>query len=301
MFNVIRDSIFKPREIIKYRTKPWWFVLIYVVIFSLVSGFSIIVPSLTYSGLSYTQKQEVVQSFSELDSASIDNNGVYHGSSNVIVSFGQISFGFVSEAGEISDFYTSSTVPTYVVAGDSVYTLLVSSIYQNSILIGKLTDLSPRFNNVNLKTITTDSEIFIGIDEVISEYKPSVLTGTFFIGFFEGAIYMLGYALFAFLLVILFFHGHKYMKKSQLYKMMLFGSTAMVLVQSVINMLNISSMWIYLLLIIGFIPLYIIQRELFVRIRMFQLAKDMRDQNLMNQDLNINHDDNDDNDNDEQE
>jgi len=270
MFNLLRDSIFRPKRIIQYRNKPLWFVILFLLILGLINAFSVIAPSFSYKAFTYNQKIEVVNAFKDSDAYIV--NGVYHSSTNLTVGFGDYVFGFVKDDGSVDDF-VSSTGPDFIVSGNQIYIVAGGlGIYKANKLL-KITDLSSDFLNVDLSSLTVDSAFFKGVNDTISTYKPQALGLYFGFYFADGIFNTLFYALFAFLLVILFFQAQKYMKKTQLFKMMIFSSTAITLVQAFINILGINSIFIYLLFIIGFIPLYILEKEIFIRIRMYQITK----------------------------
>ena len=92
------------------------------------------------------------------------------------------------------------------------------------------------------------------------------------------------------------------MKKSQLYKMLLYSSTLYVLVYDVLNMFNIGGFLGLILFFISIVPIYILDREISRRIIFYQISKGIiKDEDLMEKFRKISDktDDNDDEDDDE--
>ena len=121
--------------------------------------------------------------------------------------------------------------------------------------------------NVNLYELNDDSVFFIEIDNLIQSYKPSIVTFAFIVGIFQGLFAMLTYSAITYLFLTLMLRANRFMKRGQLFKMLIFSSTAVVVAEALLELFNITGILVWLFLMAAFIPLYILEREIANRIK----------------------------------
>lgn len=277
MFSLFRDSIFYPKKIIYYRNKKGWFVFLYMLVLALLYSFCAIATSIPYKGLDYSDKAEVIDGFKGSDAYISDS--IFYSSSNLYVEFDGVLFGFAKSGTQSVDDFLGSTTKSvdYVIIGSDVYgvaTNLTKISYKVTTIseLSQMVSNSDSIANINLANLDEDSGFFTSVNEIIAKEKPSYLTQTFFIALAVGFASILFFALITYLFVILVFKAQQYMKKAQLFKMLVFASTAIMLALSINVCVNLSY-FSYLLLLVSLIPMYILEREILMRIRLFQISK----------------------------
>ncbi|MBP5343090.1 DUF1189 family protein [bacterium] len=262
MFKLFRDSIFAPKNIIHYRAKSGWFTFFYVFLVTAFMGLVTMSRPLAYSSLSFLDKKEIVSKFENTD-AEIQN-GELITTDEIEIYLEKVTIGFYSSL----EFLNVVPSPTPIaVVQDKIYYVRESTFGRDLLEIVEIKDLSADFLNVNLHALDLDSPIFTAIDNLILKYKPYVVTISFIVGTISGAISMMAYALISYLFFSISLNTGKFMKKGQLFKMMTFASTSVVLMLALIRLFNLNGLLIFIFLLISFIPLSILEREIARRIR----------------------------------
>lgn len=278
MFKLFRDSLFRPKKIIAYRAKPVWFVFLYILILSLVVAFCASYRSLFYSKTTYSERIEIVYEFSGTD-AKIDDYS-YSASKNHSITLGYTDILFTPNEDKLNSFLQDETTE-FVVMGDSLYHLVVIGARYSIIRIAKLSELSEYFKDVDLSTIDSNSEVFKGLDEVINFFRPIIFGLDMFVGFGFNLLGWLFIALLSYWFANLFYGAKFFMKRGQLYKMLIFATTSYNLATAFIYVVGLSGFLQFVLIVVSLIPLMAFEREILMRIRLFQLSKGMiKDEDL---------------------
>lgn len=272
MFKLFRDSIFRPKKIIAYRAKPVWFVILYVLILSLIVAFCASYRSLFYSKTTYSEKIEIIYEFSGTD-ARIDDYR-YTSSKNHLITLDYTTILFTPSEEKLKDFLEENTAE-FVVYGDSLYHLVVIGARYSIIKISKISELSESFRYVELSTMDTSSEFFNGLDQMITLFRPVLFTLDTLVGFFLNLTGWLFIALLSYWFANLFYGAKFYMKKGQLYKMLIFATTSYNIATAFVYVVGLTGVLLFVLIAASLIPLTVFERELLVRIRLFQLSKGM--------------------------
>ncbi len=293
MLKLIRDSIFKPKNIIYYRAKKPWFVILYVLLLSILLGLAYFSKPISQRKLTVSEKITIVDAFSNTD-AKIQN-GAYTSTKNVEVIIKGYVFKFYKS---VDDMNSDKDYVDISICGDSIYYCL--STFQNTKAFRKIstiTEVNEKFKNVELNHLSVNSSIFVELSNIVEKYMTSTSVLLFFNGFVYGITTMLFFALVVYLFMIAFIKAGNYMKKSQLYKMLVFATTSLILVNIINTLFPLPTIIYFVLLFLGFIPLYILEREILLRIRMKIIGdgiiKSKSFMDKLNDILSVNNNDND--------
>ena len=293
MFKLFRDSLFKPKRIIAYRAKPVWFVLLYVLFLSLIVAFCASYKSLFYSKTTYADKLEIAYEFSGTD-AKIDDY-TYSSSKNHVIVLDNTVVLFTPNEEKLK-YFLEDNIADFVVMGDSLYNLIAVGARYSVLKVGKLSDLSESFKDVNLSTLDPSSDFFNGLDEAIKFFRPIMFTLDMFTAFMLNVVGWLFIALLSYWFANLFYGAKFFMKKGQLYKMLIFATTSYNIATAFIYVINLTGFLQFGLIALSLIPLMAFEREILMRIRLFQLSKGMiKDEELAKklQEMNEEKDNND--------
>lgn len=270
MFNAFRDAIFAPKKIILYRNKPGWFVFLYILVVALVGVLSSVIRPLSYNELTMGEKINWADTFNG-SSAEITNY-TYDAKNDITLQMGDIAVGFVPQ-NESIEKYLQTTDADYVVQGSSIY--LIFSVFTSAYgyEVGTLKSISSNLENVSLSTITESSAFFNGVNQAIKTLKVNYTLIIGGISLISQIVTMLIFVLITYLFALLAYRAQEFMRKKQLFKMLIFASTGVMLAEDIVVILNFTGILSYIVMFIGFIPLYILEREIFRRIQMFLIAK----------------------------
>ena len=272
MFKLLRDSIFRPKRIIAYRAKKLWFVILYVLIVSLIVGFSASYKTLFYSKTSYAEKIEIAYEFNGSDAKFNEYN--YISSKNHTITLGDDVILFTPSEAKL-EYYLSSSYTDYIVFGDAFYRPVLMGNSYILLKIAKLKDYSELFRNADLSSITIDSEFFNAIDALIKTNRPIVFTFYFVLYLIINLFGWLMITLLSYWFANLFYGAKNYMKKGQLFKMLLFATTSYNIVTAFLYIIDFGGFFRFILIAASLIPLMSFEREILLRIRLFQLSKGM--------------------------
>lgn len=272
MLKLFRDSLFRPKKIIAYRAKPGWFVFLYIFIFSILVAFCASYRTLFYSKTTYGERIEIAYEFSGSD-ATI-NDYTYSSSKNHVIILDNTIVLFTPNEDKLN-YYLQDNTADFVVSGDSLYHLVVIGARYSIMRICKLSDLSESFKNVNLSTLDTSSDFFSGLDQIISFFRPLMFSFDMIVAFVFNITGWLFIALLSYWFANLFYGAKFYMKKGQLYKMLIFATTSYNIATAFIYVANITGILQFGLIALSLIPLMAFEREILLRIRLFQLSKGM--------------------------
>lgn len=278
MFAVIRDSIFRPRSLPKYRNKSGLFVFFYVLILSILFCLSGMVPYINNRGLDSLDKERIIETFSSSDAKITDS--IFSSSESYMLSLQGQYFAFLADDENISTFLnkTSENID-YVIYKDSIYRIL--NAYTKFVLkTDTIKELSSRIehkdgmDNVILSSLTPDSDFLLAFNEMISEYNKFYFVEYTLNNFVTSLIIILVYPLIMYMFIMIFMKASRYMKKSQLYKLLIFSSTLILIVRAFLLMIHLGYFELIFVLI-SFIPMFILQKDIVVRIRLAQISQYM--------------------------
>jgi len=294
MFKLLRDSIFKPKNLISYRAKKWWFVLIYILIMTLLGSLANVVGPISYNGLTEAERLCITENTKYYSDNSYFKNGIYYGD-ELTIDVSDYRITFINKDASLS----SVTESDIIVKGNEVYLMLSYTNNPYILECGKVDKYTSELNNnMMVNELDIDSPLFKGINEVHNKYKPLIITLNILVGMISSLILMMGFTLINYLYLAIAFRAKQFMKKGQLFKMLLFASTAVVLMDTMINALALPTIVYYFGMFIAFIPEIILEREIIRRIRIKLYGDKIINNedviNKINELLNKKKDDNDD-------
>lgn len=262
MFKLLRDSIFAPKKIIHYRAKSGWFTFFYIFLVSIIMGVVLMVGPLSYDGLSYLDRKDIIKAFKNTD-AKIES-GVFISSDEIEIIVNDISVGFYSTE---SYLLNVPNPPTFAVLNDKIYFVRATRSLNQVIEFVSIKSLPESIQNVDLYALTDDSIFFTEINNLIKEFKPWLVVGSFILGVIHGMFLMVLYAGISYLFISMMIRVGNFMKKGQLYKMFLYSSTAIVFAEGIMLLLGINGIVSLIFLFVAFIPSIVLEREIIKRIR----------------------------------
>ena len=272
MFKLFRDSLFRPKRIIAYRAKKGWFVFLYVLLITIIVGFCASYRALFYTKTTYSEKIQIVYEFNGSDARFSEYN--YVSTRNHTITLGEYTILFSPNENKL-EYYLNNYYADYVVYGDTLYRPVLIGNGYSLLKISKLKEYSELFMNIDLSTITIESEFFDALDEFTKINRPILFT-YYYLAF--STMNLVGW----FMIVLLsywfanaFYGAKNYMKKGQLFKMLIFATTSYNLATALLYIVDVTGILRFILIAISLIPLMAFEREILLRIRLFQLSKGM--------------------------
>ena len=197
--------------------------------------------------------------------------------------------------------------PDFVVIGEKIYSLTYISTRAIITQIDELKNFEG-INGLDFSTVTTDTEALNNfITKFTNKYRWNHVLR--YAGVNAGSIILIwfGITLISFLFMLILYQANQFMKVGQLFKMLFYSATSVALYEIFTLILGISSIYIFILGLFALIPVFALERQIKLRIRLYQMSKGLiKDEDLMKklQELNdkingIIRNDNNDNDNDE--
>lgn len=264
MFSLFRDSIFRPKRIIDYRRKPAWFVVLYVSILIIFGGICALIPKVSYSEISQTDKILVVNKFKGTGASLTDY--VYQSDSMITIDIEGYTIAFLDASTDATNLNITADLIVY-----NGYLYASGVFYKTFTKLISLKDVSSKFENVDLSNMTIDSPFFDGINEFISRFRVTYLLLCFGIGAINQIGILFVFTLMSFVFCLIFYKAGDFIKKSQLFKMLLFAYTLTLVVEGIVMAVGISGTLIeYLLVGLSIIPSIILEREISIRIKVYQ-------------------------------
>lgn len=268
MFKLFRDSIFRPRRIIAYRQKSAFFMIVYSLILAMISGICVGVRYLSYTKTTYNDRFVLTEAFDGSDAHF--SNYSYYSTKSYTINVGEYVFGFVPES-RLKEYITTTDIDFYV-CGNKVYETLYIGNLVESIKVADLTNYS-EFENVDLSNLTVRSEFYSGFSKLIKDLSWKYALTAFSYQTVNSLISLYMISLLAFVLALLFYQAGRYMKKGQLFKMVVYGCTLYSLAESVVVLFGLSGIIAYIIPLIALIPEFILEREILMRIRLYQFSQ----------------------------
>ena len=266
MFKLIRDSIFNPKKLIAYRGKKFLFVFFYILIMTSLFSLAIIIEPLKSTGLGYKDKKALISNFKTSQSRIED--GKYMSSKTFYLDLDYYTICFVSSLEQIEDIDLGAD---FYIKNDSV--LVVENILNEKIQ-KKIASTNTIFKeDVDLTNIELENDIFNNIDDFLNSRKKHTTILFFIQGLFYAFSTMMVFSLISYVFMILSVRAQKYMKKKQLFKMIIFTNTSIIITLSLVELLNLPSFIEMIALFASLIPSYIFEREIMMRIRMYEFAQ----------------------------
>ena len=239
MYNIIRESILAPKELIKYHKKSGWFVFLYIFLMALflsIDTFVILVA---------------------------DDNPIVN---NQVTQCEKVEDSFVCQTIPIDEqTYTVYDIPLYFLSdeqsiSDIELSDFVNVLYTPMVIIVKDNLVYYRFD-AGIST-TIDASQYDTVGELYSGVKLSIVL----IAIFKAIIQNLMIILFVIVIsTIPFLRFRKEIRYKKIFKMVSFAATPIVIMMLISNLLNLDIIIFFILMFIGYRSIFGLQKELFYR------------------------------------
>ncbi|MBN2540994.1 MAG: DUF1189 family protein [Bacilli bacterium] len=239
MFQILHDSIFNPKGLVKHVTRSGWFVFFYIVIMMLFMTIGAFVYYLGYDNSVVTEDTTGCR----VSNGALVCDGTNYDPNNIFDLYG-IRVYFLADDASVNDISEMSEV-AMVFQGDSVSVYRASTLFISEPIFG----------------ITNGS--FISFDETVA------LFGTMFlvIGILSNAFANLALLMVVILISGLMFHRYRYdIVYSKRFKLATYAVTPLVLLITFFNILNFDQLIFFVLAFFAYRPLFVLNRELYMQL-----------------------------------
>ncbi len=267
MYKIFRDSLFNPKKLINYRFRSGWNIALYLILLLLFGGLCSIIPLFSFKEISSVDKISFINSFENTDAYLSDY--IYHSSQDITVKIEGYTVKFIDQAREIKE--SMLTADFYVYNG-SLYAYAIFKMDK----ILDLKDVSIHFENIFLSSINENSELFLGINELIKQYKPVYIVSTFFMFIMGEFGLLMLLTVMSYLFCIGIYKMKYYIPKGQLFKILIISYTSTILAESLVALLPFKlGIFEYILMFMSLIPSLIVEREMLKKIRIYQYKNNL--------------------------
>jgi len=232
----MKDSLFEPKKILQYRNKSGWYAFLYFLILALFMTIGYIAFYIGYDGNSVITSDTTGCELSSTGVECLSSDFDFQTEYNL---YG-ISIYFLNETDQFQDI---------VFIGDS------SLVFQgNSVTL--FSSSTQRITFPNLTTLSQSNTF----DQFFSTFKTALLVTSILVGFLTNLILLLFVSLVS---TIPFLRLKKFIRFKKLYILVIFAITPIAILMTFYNIIPINNVLFFVLMIIGYRSLYILQRELF--------------------------------------
>lgn len=247
MYNIFRESILAPKQIIKYHKKKGWFVFLYILILAIFLSIDVFVVLIANDNPvvnNETAQCEVVDHRFVCVETPIENQ---------YLTIYDIPIYFLSDNQDVDD-----------VEVDQFENIL----YMSMAVVVKDDTIHYRFDAPISTSI--DASEFKSVSEVYASVKTSIVT----IAIIKTIIQNIMILVFVILIsTIPFIRFRKEIRYKKIFKMVSFAITPVALMMLLSSLLNLSTIFFFLLMFVGYRSVFTLQKELYLR-------SVMRQQNL---------------------
>jgi len=237
VYNIVKDSLFQPKSIIKYRNKSGWFAFFYLLILTV---FMSIGGAVFYLGFQGNTTISTETTGCDLAVASVVCDEASHINTDKYQLYGYSVF-FLDETGVVSDVSTLMDDASIVVQGNSL----------DFYLSGKF------FSTLRPFSSLPDTMTF---DRYFANISTAVLIGSILITFL-GNLFLLVFV--SLVSTIPFFRLKKYIRFKVIYKLVIFAITPIAFLMTFYNLLDLPEFLFFILMLIGYRSVFLLQRELY--------------------------------------
>ena len=247
MYRIIGDSFVNPAGIIEQRKRSGWFVALYIFIIGLLLSLPTTVGIIKFNGINYGTKMEITNNILSFNLKTEIVDGVLNGDKEagpVTLNYYGYNIYLLREASEANILKNGEIA--VVVCDEYIY--FVANGMQ--VLQVKIVEASEHFRNVDFSDRSSILENFCsGLDDIVLRYKWSFGIFIILISIVSSILTYLLYIGISYLFMGGF---RKVVKKSHLFKIITFALTPVMLAMIFANILNISGILYFGLIIGGF-------------------------------------------------
>lgn len=244
MYNILRESILAPKQLIKYHKKQGWFVFLYILILAVFLSIDVFVVLIAN-----------------------DNPVVNNETANCEV----VDQSFVCAETPIDEQYLNVYgVPIYFLSDNQDVDEVDADNYDNVLFTGMavvVKDDTIYFRFDAPISTSIDASEMTSVSEVYSYIKTSIVT----IAIVKAIIQNIFIIIFIILIsTIPFIRFRKEIRYKKIFKMVTFAVTPVVIMMLLSSLLNFGTLMFFLLMFIGYRSIFALQKELYFRSMMRQ-------------------------------
>ena len=249
MFNIIRDSIFNPKGLIKQVNRSGWFIFLYIIILAIFMSLGSIMVYVRYENSNFT---------SESTGCSLVNynlvcDGDNYDIDNIFDMYGMRVY-FLNQDMSLNDISELSDV-SIVVQGSSF------SLYFDNALVSKETIFNSTFSSGNFdEGMGTLQTIFLIILILQSFVSNLILT-----------------ILIILISTLMFLKYKQFIRYKKIFKLVSLAVTPVILLITIYNIIGIGAEFFFILGFVAYIPLFRLNKELYLQIATRNLQKKSED------------------------
>lgn len=233
MYNIFRESILTPKELIKYHTKKGWFVFLYMLILALLLSIDMFVLLIADNNVPFdngvTACQVVDGAFVCTETPIEEQNYAIYGT----------SFYFLSDNQEVRDVLVEDFEIAVIVKDDFMY-------YR----VGETT------------MTATDASGFTSVSDLYSTMKASLAMYMVIIAILQNLLVLTFIILIS---TLPFLRFRKEIRYGKIFKLVTFAATPIALLLLITNLLGLSDIFFFIVMFIGYRSVFALQKELYSR------------------------------------
>lgn len=252
MMNRLRDGLVYPREVLKYAKDNVLLVLLYILLFALLSGTRTIIDTIKYEGISYDFKQDIESQLDDVDTTcAFVSSAVVCEDQSVTELFNLMTFTFYIDSNESMDFEGYDSLYNFVFHEDQVL-VIFSGIEVYALDIDTL---PVAFHDLDFSKLQTDErddfydQLYEGINEYLVDTKLSWGIGIVFMEMLMNSLMFFGFILFS---SYFLYRRFKVIPYRDAFVLTTYASTSIFVVLVFYNLLQLPFLLVIVLVILAF-------------------------------------------------
>lgn len=237
MYNIVKDSLFQPRSIIKYRNKSGWVAFFYLLILAVFMSIGGAVFYLGYQGNSVITSETTGCDFG---SGGVVCESVSHTNTDKYQLYGYSVF-FLDDEGMAADVSQFMGDASIIVQRDSLDFYISGSFFSSLKPFSSLPDA-------------------MTFDSYFANIKTAVLIGSIAITYLGNLFLLMFISLVS---TIPFIRLRKFIRFKVIYKLVIFAITPIAFLMTFYNLLDLPDFLFFILMLIGYRSVFLLQRELY--------------------------------------
>lgn len=231
MYNIIRESITAPKEIIKYHSKKGWFVFFYMLFFTILLSLDIIVLLIA-----------------------TNNPMVNEETTNCQVVDGSFE---CSERLIESQDYSAYGIPIYFLSDNQEITDITDNDY---VIVVKDQSMTYRFGSTQFYQMDISS--FKSVSDLYDFIKTTVVVPLIIATILQNILIIIFIVLIS---TLPFLRFRKEIRYKKIFKMVTFAATPIFIVLSINNLLELDMIIFFVVMFLAYRSIFVLQKELYVR------------------------------------
>ena len=253
MFNILHDSIFNQRGLLKQVNRSGWFVFLYLLVMALFMSLGTIFLYIRADNQTLTEENtgcSVVSNEVVCDGANYSMDNLFY--------MYNLRVYFLDQSMSVSDI-TNMSATSIVVHGDSI------ALYVGNMQMGSQAIFSDKFGNLTLT-------------EGLAMFEKIILFAGIISSLIDNLVIILAIALIS---TLMFLKYKKVIRYLKLFKLAVYGVTPIALLITLYNIIQFNDVWFFILGFIAYLPLFRLNRELFTQVMIRQIKDQENDSDVV--------------------